>query len=180
MAALLILDYLNYEAHHASRYLRLSSVEVIDYIGSMATTTARRLADPQIMGLLYRVVDRARENFSEVAAEFDLTPPQARALLYLGEVAPMRALAGHLSCDASNITGIADRLESRSLVKRGEDQQDRRVKLLLLTSEGADVRSRLERRLMETSPFMAGLSAAERATLKELLSKIAGSSRPGA
>jgi DNA-binding MarR family transcriptional regulator len=144
----------------------------------MAATATRRLADPQIMGLLYRVVDRARENFAEVAAEFDLTPPQARALLYLGEAAPMRSLACHLSCDASNVTGIADRLESRSLVKRGEDQQDRRVKLLLLTAEGAETRARLEERLMETSPFMAGLSTTERATLKELLSKIAGSSTP--
>ena len=129
------------------------------------------------MGLLYRVVDRARENFQQVASEFDLTPPQARALLYLGETAPMRALADHLSCDASNITGIADRLESRGLVKRGEAQQDRRVKLLVLTPEGAVLRTRLEQRLMETSPFMAGLSAEERATLKDLLGKIAGSPR---
>jgi DNA-binding MarR family transcriptional regulator len=142
----------------------------------MTTTTTRRLADPQIMGLLYRVVDRTRENFAEVASEFDLTPPQARALLYLGETAPMRALACHLSCDASNVTGIADRLESRGLVKRGEDQQDRRVKLLVLTPKGAETRARLEKRLMATSPFMSGLSTAERATLKELLSKIAGSS----
>ncbi len=142
----------------------------------MATTAIRRLADPQIMGLLYRVVDRARENFGEVADEFDLTPPQARALLYLGEAAPMRALACHLSCDASNVTGIADRLESRGLVRRGEDHQDRRVKLLVLTPEGAETRARLEERLMETSPFMAGLSVTERVTLKELLSKIAGAS----
>ena len=139
----------------------------------MATITTRKVADTQIMDLLYRVMDRARDNFQAVAAEFDLTPAQARALLYLGEAVPMRSLACHLSCDASNVTGIADRLEARGLVRRGEAEQDRRVKLLLVTSEGLNVRSRLKRRLMETSPFMSGLSEEERSTLKELLSKIA-------
>lgn len=138
----------------------------------MTTSSSLKLADPKIMALLYGAMDRARENFQEVAAEFDLTAPQTRALLYLGAAAPMRALAEHLSCDASNITGIADRLQTRGLVKRGEADKDRRVKLLVLTPEGVRVREQVENRLLETSPFMAGLSDSERATLQELLSKI--------
>lgn len=140
----------------------------------MSASIAPRLADPEIMGLLFGVVDKARKNFQNVATEFDLTAPQARALMFLGKPAPMRALAGHLSCDASNITGIADRLEARGLVRRGEADQDRRVKLLALTPQGLDLRSRLEDRLLQTSPFMSGLSAGERATLQELLAKAAG------
>lgn len=143
----------------------------------MTPSSSTKLADPKIMGLLYGAMDRARENFQEVAAEFDLTAPQARALLYLGAAAPMRALADHLSCDASNITGIADRLQTRGLVTRGEADKDRRVKLLELTPEGLKVRAQVENRLRETSPFMAGLSDSERATLQELLSKIAGRER---
>jgi MarR family transcriptional regulator, organic hydroperoxide resistance regulator len=138
----------------------------------MTSSLVTKLADRQIMGLLYGVMDRALGNFQDVAAEFDLTAPQARALLYLGVAAPMRALADHLSCDASNITGIADRLETRGLVRRGGANQDRRVKLLVLTPEGVRIREQVEQRLAETSPFMAGLSDSERAKLQELLSKI--------
>jgi len=143
----------------------------------MTSSIVTKLADRQIMGLLYDVMDRARGNFQNVAGEFDLTAPQARALLYLGVASPMRALADYLSCDASNITGIADRLQARGLVKRGQAEQDRRVKLLVLTPEGVRIRAQLEQRLAETSPFMAGLSESERATLQELLSKIAGRAR---
>ena len=138
----------------------------------MTSSLVTKLADRQIMGLLFGVMERARENFQNVAAEFDLTAPQARALLYLGVASPMRGLADHLSCDASNITGIADRLQARGLITRGEAEQDRRVKMLVLTPEGVRLRAQVEQRLAETSPFMAGLSDSERATLQELLAKV--------
>lgn len=143
----------------------------------MSSTTSPKLADVEIMGLIFGAVDRAIENFQQMAAELDLTAPQARAIMFLGEAAPMRALAGHLSCDASNVTGIADRLESRGLVRRGEAGQDRRVKLLALTAQGVETRAKLEQRLLETSPFMVKLSDAERATLLDLLTRIAGRER---
>jgi DNA-binding MarR family transcriptional regulator len=138
----------------------------------MTSSLVAKLADRQIMGLLFGVMERARENFQNVAAEFDLTAPQARALLYLGVASPMRGLADHLSCDASNITGIADRLQARGLITRGEAEHDRRVKMLVLTPEGVRLRAQVEQRLAETSPFMAGLSDTERATLQELLAKV--------
>jgi len=83
----------------------------------------------------------------------------------------MSSLAGHMGCDASNVTGIADRLEARGLVRR-ETGTDRRIKLLALTPEGEKVRDQVRKRLSETSP--AGtLSDAERRTLKQLLLKMA-------
>ncbi|MBW3630045.1 MAG: MarR family transcriptional regulator, partial [Gemmatimonadetes bacterium] len=63
-----------------------------------------------------------------------------RALLALAEAAPMRSLAGQLRCDASNVTGLADRLEVRGLVTRVGQQGDRRVKLLALTDAGRALR----------------------------------------
>ena len=50
---------------------------------------------------------------------------------------PMRNLAIHLHRDASNLTGIADRLESQGLVQRQVDPADRRIKRLVLTEQGA-------------------------------------------
>ena len=53
-------------------------------------------------------------------AELGLTLRQAHALRLLDpeEPMPMSALAERLFCDASNVTGIADRLEARGLVER--------------------------------------------------------------
>ena len=66
-------------------------------------------------------------------AEFDLAKQQAFALVHLepDQPKPMSELAAAMFCDASNITGIADRLEARGLVERVPSAQDRRVKTLV-------------------------------------------------
>ena len=53
----------------------------------------------------------------------------------------MSRLADTLSCDASNVTGLVDRLESRGLVRRQPSAEDRRVKVLQLTPAGSRLRS---------------------------------------
>ena len=116
-------------------------------------------------------------SFDAVAARFGLTRPQARALLRLGEPAPMRALADHLACDASNVTGIADRLERHALIRREVAEADRRVKLLVLTPAGERLREELEAAILDTSPVMTGLSASEREALRTLLTKVVQTAR---
>jgi DNA-binding MarR family transcriptional regulator len=121
------------------------------------------------------VTEQTLHNFEAAAAAFDLTVAQARALLALEGAAPMRSLAEHLRCDASYVTGIADRLEQRGLVSRAAQAGDRRVKLLQLTPDGRRLRSTLQARMLETSPVMVALDAGERALLRDLLAKAAGS-----
>jgi DNA-binding MarR family transcriptional regulator len=103
--------------------------------------------------------DLARDVWSSVSAlflaerprinaelgELGLHPVQALALRFLepGEPRPMSTLAGLLHCDASNVTNIADRLESAGLVVRRPAEQDRRVRTLVLTALGERVRSRV-------------------------------------
>src|SRR6266540_1323746 len=62
-------------------------------------------------------VAHVRTHFHRVIAELDLSPPQAYALRRLEpeRPLPMRDLADGLACDASNVTGIVDRLERRVL-----------------------------------------------------------------
>ncbi len=126
----------------------------------------------EIAGLLFRVTEQTRHVFESTARRFDLTPPQARALMELEQPCPMGSLADRLHCDPSNITGIADRLEARGLVSREADPADRRVKALVLTPDGQLARHELEQ-TVRGSPVKAGLSAAERGTLRELLAKVA-------
>ncbi len=120
---------------------------------------------------LFQVIDRMRSDFAAIAAEFGLTPLQARSILQLEEPQPMRALADHLACEPSNVTGLADRLEASGLVERVTGA-DRRVKLLQLTAVGRRLRTDLAERVAAGSTVTAKLGAAERRTLSGLLDRL--------
>jgi DNA-binding MarR family transcriptional regulator len=113
----------------------------------------------------------ARPRWQAVAGELGLSPPQATALLRLDPEGgmPMRRLACALHCDSSNVTGIVDRLEERGLVERRPDPADRRVKLLLLTDAGGELRALLVRRLADPPAPLQRLSAEEQRALRDLM-----------
>jgi MarR family transcriptional regulator, organic hydroperoxide resistance regulator len=110
-------------------------------------------------------------------AEFDLAKQQAFALVHLepDQPKPMSELAAAMFCDASNITGIADRLEARGLVERVPAAQDRRVKTLALTPEGVRVRAALADRMTEPPESVTSLSATDQRALRDILRRATGS-----
>jgi DNA-binding MarR family transcriptional regulator len=111
--------------------------------------------------------------FPAVAHAFDLSPMQLKMMHALapGRELPMSALAEELHCDASNVTGIVDRLEERGLIERRPDPADRRVKRLALTDDGEQTRERILARLHEPPVALRRLSASEQETLRKLLEK---------
>ncbi|WP_119727231.1 MarR family winged helix-turn-helix transcriptional regulator [Thermomonospora amylolytica] len=100
----------------------------------------------ELTDLVFQVAGRLRADFNATAAELDLPPAQALALINLRSPAPMRDLAELLACDASNVTGIVDGLERRGLVVRRPSPTDRRVRHLVLTEEGERRRAELRAR----------------------------------
>ncbi len=106
-----------------------------------------------------------------VAQEFDLSPMGVHTMRMLepGIELPMSALAETVGCDASNITGIVDRMEARGLIERRDSPRDRRVKLIALTGEGATVRERLMERLHEPPAALASLQPEDQRALRDLL-----------
>jgi MarR family transcriptional regulator, organic hydroperoxide resistance regulator len=116
-----------------------------------------------------------------ISHEYDLTPMQLHALRALepGLELTMSALAGSLFCDASNVTGIVDRLEDRGLIERRPAAHDRRVKMLAVTDEGARLRRQVVERLTEPPPFVAELSPADQRALRDALRKAADARRAG-
>ena len=108
-----------------------------------------------------------------VAAEFDLAPMQMLALKSLepGSELPMSALAQSLHCDASNVTGIVDRLEGRGLIERRPSPEDRRVKMIAVTEEGQRLREQIAERMNEPPPPIAALSEADQRTLRDVLAR---------
>ncbi len=128
--------------------------------------------------LLFEFLLAARPHLPAVAAACELTEAQCHVLRLLqpGVGLPMRRLAEQLDCDASNITGIVDRLEARGLVERRACAHDRRVKELALTRTGAALRARMVERLGQPPEPIARLSSAEQQALCAILRKALGKS----
>ncbi|MDX2564686.1 MarR family winged helix-turn-helix transcriptional regulator [Streptomyces sp. NPDC087219] len=141
----------------------------------MTATTSPAPTKLQLMELLAAIGTAQWRDFAAAAAHHGLTSTQAKVLAQLNGPLPMRALATLLVCDASNVTGIIDRLEARSLVRREPDPSDRRVKNVVATDEGRDIIRRVREEMQATSGALDTLDAAESTTLYELLARL----RPG-
>ncbi|MFI1968017.1 MarR family transcriptional regulator [Streptomyces cinnamoneus] len=129
----------------------------------------------EVVELIGTVVARYHEEYEEAAAKHSLTGAQARVLALLArEPMPMRRIAQKLKCEPSNVTGIVDRLEARSLVERRPDPADRRVKLAAVTDEGRATSARLRESLHFAREPLAGLSTRERTALRDLLQRMLG------
>ncbi len=89
--------------------------------------------------LAVRIMDTTKQDVREVADGEGLSTAQLdvlRRLRHHGPT-PMRRLAEQMNCEASNLTGLVDRLETGGLVERQiPTRGDRRVRLLALTDEG--------------------------------------------
>ncbi|MDQ6724807.1 MAG: MarR family transcriptional regulator [Actinomycetota bacterium] len=131
----------------------------------------------ELVDLLFRLTGDLRQRFTDRSAHFDLSFAQAMALRELDEPVAMRELAERLCCDASNVTGIVDRLEARGLVERRMSPDDRRVKRLVLTEAGQKLREEHWDGLTVGLPLLEDLSSTERRTLADLLRRSVGEGR---
>jgi MarR family transcriptional regulator, organic hydroperoxide resistance regulator len=137
---------------------------------STATKTPPTAAH-EAQRLFFDIGMAQRQRAGAALAELGLTFSQAHALRLLDreEPTPMSALAEKLFCDASNVTGIADRLESRGLIERRSAEGDRRVKALVLTRAGAELRDRVYELMSEPPAPIAALSSADQRALRDIL-----------
>jgi MarR family transcriptional regulator, organic hydroperoxide resistance regulator len=121
--------------------------------------------------LLMKFFFAQRRHLPAYGTRLDLSPVQCHVLHLIepGRPLPMSRLADTLSCDASNVTGLVDRLESRGLVRRAPSHEDRRVKVLQLTPAGSKLRMQLLRQMAGRSLPLERLSVAQRRTLVTIL-----------
>jgi MarR family transcriptional regulator, organic hydroperoxide resistance regulator len=125
--------------------------------------------DRMVWSLLYQLAMAERRNYAAACREFELTLPQSELLKLLGPgPMTMNGLATALECDASNITGIVDRLELRNLIQRNPDREDRRVKMIALTRSGRAFLRQLEERLSQPPASVSSLSTVDKNTLSRV------------
>jgi DNA-binding MarR family transcriptional regulator len=113
-----------------------------------------------------------RDDFTARVAECSLSLSQGKLIRELARPQSQRELARRLHYDPSNITALADSLETRGLIERRPDASDRRFRLLALTPEGERLRLALETRLAEPPEFLNRLTPAEQKQMLQLLAKI--------
>jgi DNA-binding MarR family transcriptional regulator len=135
---------------------------------ALAPEELRRSLTDTLMAALHRL----KRDGVRIAASFDLSFAQARALRTLRQPLSMRELADRLQLDPSNVTGVVDALERRGLVERQVDPGDRRVKRLVLTKEGLRLGDEVEATLLERSVLFAELSLDEQRELLHLLARV--------
>lgn len=120
---------------------------------------------------LLAIAERLRQHWGAHAAALGLSGAQVKVLLSLvpGQAVPMRSLAERLDYDASNLTTLVDRLQRRGAVERRPDPVDRRVKALVLTPVGEQLRETFWHDLIEDPGPLAPLDEPALQTLAQLL-----------
>ncbi len=122
------------------------------------------------------------QRWAEVLAELEVTPTQAKVLMALGEAGPLgqQQLAGLVGVDPRNVVAVVESLVGAGLVSRAVDPSDRRRRVLALTAPGR----RLVKKLVASTTrnddeLLASLPAADRETLRRLLSDVLHASKGG-
>jgi len=117
----------------------------------------------------------SRKRFVRLLATHELAMHDFSVLLVLGEhgALPQQRLSRLIGIDPRNAVPIIDGLETRLLIERRPDQEDRRRYAVALTSAGRRMMERLgESGAQLEAKMLEPLSVAEQSTLQKLLQKL--------
>lgn len=126
--------------------------------------------------LLSQLGHRSASVFAELVASIDLTPPHAGILRAIAAEPgrSQQALSDQLALLPSRVVAYVDELEDRGYVERRRNPDDRRLHALYLTASGKKVMGKLgELGRAHERLLTAGLDAAQRDTLRQLLRIVA-------
>jgi MarR family transcriptional regulator, organic hydroperoxide resistance regulator len=127
-------------------------------------------AERVLCGLVNGLASRIEAHLRVRATSLGLTASQGTALRELTGPMTLRELADRMSCEPSNITFVADRLEEQGYLERHPHPGDRRAKQLVLTPKGTELRARLLELLSEGSP-LAPLAPEDKDVLQDLITR---------
>lgn len=150
-------------------------LKLLSTLADMSAPTAATTTQPakiELLELLAAIGTAQWQDFAAAAARHGLTSMQAKVLAQLGGPVPMRGLAERLVCDASNITGIVDRLEAHGFVRREVSAADRRVKNVVATDLGRETIRRVRDEMQATHGALDTLDESEQAALYALLERL--------
>lgn len=130
--------------------------------------TNKNLQD-QLSLTLLRASLKGKYAMTELAEANNITLQQAITLTLLepNEGVPMRTISDYLTCDASTVSSVVDRLVSLHFIERKESATDRRIKLISLTDTGLRLREELLK--VATSKRLPALNKLSETELNEFI-----------
>lgn len=131
--------------------------------------------DTSLPEAFWAVARQLRSHSREALSPWEINPSHLRALQVLARhgAVRLRDLAGHLRIAPRSATEVVDGLESRGLVRRQPDPDDRRAVLVVLTEEGQQVMGAIRgARDTEAEALFGRLSATDRAHLARILAAL--------
>jgi DNA-binding MarR family transcriptional regulator len=97
----------------------------------------------EILVKLRKIIRSINLESKKIEKQFGISIPQLLCLQYLSEQEDYKTTASklkeYLKLNASTVSGILTRLETKSLVARLPNPQDRRATFITLTAKGADL-----------------------------------------
>ena len=128
--------------------------------------------DETLAEAFWSVARQLRETSAKTLAPWDINPSQLRALRVLARRGTMHLtqLSEHLHIAPRSTTEVVDALESRGLVRRSPDRDDRRATLVEATEHGLGVLEAI--RGTEAGRVFGRLSQADRAHLARILRQL--------
>ena len=135
----------------------------------MHTRSEEDLLDLEILDSVAGLFARLVAEGEALASSFGIPVFVIKALHMLDNPLAMKDLGRRMHCDPSFITSIADTLEKHGLAAREPDPGDRRVKRLVLTPAGAELKASIEAEVLSRTPWRQSLSREQRASLLALI-----------
>jgi DNA-binding MarR family transcriptional regulator len=128
--------------------------------------------DAQILDALTKLIEQMIAYGEKIAQSFAVPSFCVKALHMLDASMAMKDLGRRMHCDPSFVTAIADTLEKRGLARREPSSADRRIKNLILSAEGAELKQRIEGEMLAHMAWNSALDTQERQCLLGLLRKM--------
>jgi DNA-binding MarR family transcriptional regulator len=128
--------------------------------------------DQDIADALSEFFTHMLERAEAVASEFGVPVFAVKALHQLDEPVTMKELGRRMHVDPSFVTMIADTLERHGLARREPNTADRRLKNLVLTPEGVELKARLEQAMLGRMPWCEAFDAEEKSSFLSMTRKM--------
>lgn len=128
--------------------------------------------DQDIADALSEFFTHMLERAETIASEFGVPVFAVKALHQLDEPVTMKELGRRLHVDPSFVTMIADTLEKHGLARREPNAADRRLKNLVLTPEGVELKTRVEQAMLARAPWCECLSPDEKSGFLSMTRKM--------
>lgn len=129
----------------------------------------------RILRSLRRIIQAVDIHSRKLVQQHDITSPQLVTLLCVAQEGPITpsAIAARIHLSSATVVGILNRLESRGLILRVRDSQDRRLVHVSITKAGRELASAAPSPLQDTfAEALRRLPEPERVAIAASLERI--------